>query len=188
MSNWIEENIEFQTYLSIADCKILVFDYFNSLGFKKSHSLINSIDFKRGSEIQNGFTTNPLKWMSLINVNFEKKSESVKIVANFKINTKNQIVTQNELEIWNLVIKQFVNSLQAGTIDSSELHGRNKKVKRGSLILIAWSILGIIIGGGLGIYLAIITKVRFLIPILIILFALVFIIFGFKRMNRSLKQ
>jgi len=188
MSNWIEENIEFQTYLSVEDCKILALNYFDSLGFKKSHTLINSIDFKRGSEIQNGLTTNPLKWMSLINVNFEKNAESVKIVSNFKINTKNQIVTQNELEIWNLVIKHFKNSLQAGTVDSSELLGRNKKVKRGSLIVVAWSIFGIIIGGGLGLYLSIITQFTLLIPVLTILFALVFLIIGMKRMNNGLQQ
>ena len=66
MTNWIKKETEFESNASISECKRLTLDFFNGLGFKNQSEHTSSIYFERGSEFQNGFTTNPLKWMSKV--------------------------------------------------------------------------------------------------------------------------
>ena len=181
MSNRIIKDIVFESDNSLSECKKLTIDFFKSLGFKNPRKESNSIQYKRGSELQNGFTTNPLKWMSLITLEFKEGTESIQVNGNLNINTKNQLVTEKELDIWNSVCELFEYSLKSGKVKSQPLLLKNRQVKKRGRKAILWAVTGMIIGGGLGTFLGAKTGFTLLIPILTILGAIIFLILGLQK-------
>ena len=188
MSNWIKKDIEFETKYSLVECKRLTMEFFQNLGFKNPMEELNSIHYKRGSEFQNGFVTNPLKWMSKIKLRFNESIDSVIVNGGFDINTKNQLATQKELELWNLLIENFKNSLLEGKVELTKISERNKKVSRGTLGIVIWAIFGAILGCGLGMFLTFVTELTFFLPLFTIAFSLIFLINAMKKSNNGLQQ
>lgn len=83
-------------------------NYFLFNGFKVNKSDDTSIEFKRGSLMLNKITFNPLKWKSQIKIILSKENIVTSI---FEIDTKDQLVTNKEIALWESFIENYKKSI-----------------------------------------------------------------------------
>ncbi len=117
--------------------------YFVGSGFKLAAESSNYLSFKRGSNLLNIITINPLKWKSTIEVNLVNN----KVIAKFEISTFGQDITHKEDALWD----SFINNFQRTIHDGSDLSAENKKQLKTTLLYnltyVKWAILGAIGAG-----------------------------------------
>lgn len=135
--------IEFKSNKSVNILKGETQNYFQKQGFKLVKSDENSLQFKRGSVLNNMVTFNPLKWKSSINIKFEENI----VKANFDINTIHQAVTLKEERLWQKFISNYQKTIETGKSLISENQLELKATKKSSWKYIGYAILGAIVFG-----------------------------------------
>lgn len=105
--------------------------YFLGNGFSIVDETDRLISFKRGSSVGNMFAFNPLKWKSLITIQFSEH----KVFADFEIDTSHQITTKKEIQTWDSFVNNFQMTMEHEKFlaDESKTDGQN--AKKGNLIL-----------------------------------------------------
>ena len=101
----------------------------------------DSLQFQRGSVLNNTITFNPLKWKSNIDIRFEGDL----VRASFDINTIYQAVTFEEENMWDKFISNFQKSIETGESFISENNSALKATKQSAWKYIKYAILGALI-------------------------------------------
>ncbi len=181
MKELTQNQLNQKNYLHLTELKLLIISFFRNLGYTKIKECNLSIQIKRGSEFRNGFTFDPLKWKSDIIINFSKLNDIINIDGAFKINTKKQIVTENEIIIWNQVFENFENLILNEKFDSNSLIEKSKKVRNSNVKLTLWILTGAILGLLISIFPSIRLELPLLIPLFVISCSILFLTFGLRN-------
>jgi len=111
--------LEYQIYIENVDNPLKRKDetivFFEKEGFKLKTERENALVFQRGNIFQNFFVFNPLKWKSLIIVEFEEKT----IVVNSTVNTIGQKVMESEKHTWRVFLKNYKDLITQNDYDEN---------------------------------------------------------------------
>lgn len=144
MSNKINHKLEFESDKSIEELKKETLNYFQIQGFNLTDSSSKFLKFERGSKMKNMVTRNPLKWKSIIEINFEE----TKILTNFDIDTIHQVVSLKEEKLWEQFIRNYQRTIETGASFIEENEQGIKETKRSQWKYFGYAIMGAV---GLGV-------------------------------------
>ena len=161
-----------------------IIEYFTKSKFKCIEINEDNFKFTHSSLFFDTWTINPLKWGSEIIVSIKDN----KVTAVFCVDTESQMKSVEEENVWNVFIGNFKTFLT----DKKDLNILIKKkianVKTSRLLYIGWTILGVIAGGLLGMFLTNLTGSKmigyFSIPIMATFFLTKII--NFRRKKNAL--
>jgi len=129
-------------------------DYFTKTGFKLIHRSHDKFKFIHNSSFFDTWTINPLHWGSEIIVSVKDNE----IMAAFNIDTKSQMNSAEEINVWCRFITNFqsfiTNSQNITTVTKISL----KEVKNSRIMYIGWTIVGCVFGGVIGMYISKLTE------------------------------
>ena len=152
MNNEVIKALQVRSSLQQPDLRKLILKFFQELGFKDIREDNSNILIKRGSEFKNGFTFNPLKWKSDIRIFFLEIGVGIVVDGEFKINTKNQMVSEKEALIWEQLFQNFELVVKTGKKELAVFNENIKTVRRAGLNIMMWLILGFVVSLPVGIY------------------------------------
>ncbi|WP_020538824.1 hypothetical protein [Lewinella cohaerens] len=139
----MNKRIEFTSERKINELREETLNYFQNQGFKLSEDSTNFMHFKRGSVIRNMVTFNPLKWKSIIKIEFKSKL----VITEVYVNTIFQAVTLKEEELWKNFILNYQKTMKTGESYIFDNKEELKKTKRSSWKYIWYAFIGAIIFG-----------------------------------------
>ncbi len=103
--------------------------YFIKYNFKLSFENHRKLVFTRGNILRTMITFNPFRWKSDISIYFSDSQENnIKLRAIIK--TTNQIVREEEWQLWNNFIENYKNSL----LNNLNLTKQNKQMLRNTIL------------------------------------------------------
>lgn len=175
------KELHIQSQLPIEELKNVILRFFSELGFEKIKSSSDSIVITRGSDFKNGFTNNPLKWKSKIDIHFKRNQDGVEVASIFSISIKHQVVTEKEIQVWETILSVFVKMIETGTYDLSPFFDQLKRTRKANRNIILWLLAGGLLSVAFALYLALTFGIGIIIPVVVILGAFTFLNIGIKR-------
>lgn len=146
------------TVLGTSSLKHSTIEYFTKSGFKQVDTQnITVVRFQRGSLTTNMYAFNPLKWKSDIVVEIEGQE----LKAAFSINTEGQIPTNRDEELWDEFADNYVRFLQDPRFDFMTANASAlKRTKSKNWNYLGWMLLGGLMGGIPGAFIAYLTGIK----------------------------
>ncbi len=176
--------IEFETKQSVEVLKNETLAYFESQGFKVITNDPNLLQFKRGSIVGNMTAFNPLKWKSEISVRFINN----KVVANFDINTKHQMVSAKEEGVWKNFVSNFQNSIETGESYQSANEDNIKDAQKSTWGYIGYALIGAVLFAIPGFAIAYYTEIRSAVSMAAIGGAMIFMRYKMAKDERGISK
>ena len=180
----MNKRITFET-IDTSHLDVRVINYFQDAGFQFDKTDSKKLRFYQNDSIFEAWKVDPLKWKSEIIVTIQNSV----VFAEFDIETEAQMFTYEEEKVWNEFIDNFQNSIQEEKIiaKSVKVEQLNKK-RKGKFIYIAWTIIGALTGGLIGLLIARYSESKTLVYLCIPVFATLFLKFriNFGRHHNAL--
>jgi len=126
-----------------AELKERIIEFFRQFDFKLMDHKGNILKFKQKSSFFEGWKTNPLKWKSEIVVSVADK----KVIANFCVETDEQMKTIEEAAVWKSFMDNFENYLTTGEMANEKLISTISESRKSRKTYFSWFFLGAITGG-----------------------------------------
>lgn len=127
-----------------------IVDYFVKSKFKFVEINKDKLKFIHRSSFFDTWTTNPLEWGSEIIISLNDNE----LTAVFCVNTQGQMNSIEEENVWNGFIYNFRTFINEKS-DFNMVYKKNTAtVKKSRLIYVGWTILGVVVGGIMGIFLS----------------------------------
>lgn len=132
----LELKLNSETSLEKEELKIVSKKYFEHFGFKNIKTDNDSIKIQRGSELRNAFTFHPLHWKSEIQIAIIQENDTHFVSCHFSINTKHQLVTDHEINLWNELINGYEKLITKNNYNLDDIVAEAKRTKRNNIKIV----------------------------------------------------